>query len=370
MVGVIRQCLTIENIGDLRMSVAIESAGHDEVELAGGLTTETPAPNVFFAGSIESLTLPNVKASLDYEMKQKAAATGLGGTWSKAFINTPQGKYILKKYPDFDVPGETIAKLEEASLKACGEAGIPAVNAKAIDNMVVIPRFDRPGQTSVCHLADVLGEQNIFAGSYEKGLNKLIPHISEDDRWNYTKQIIMAWVIGDSDKHSENIAMIRKENQGWSLAPVYDCLPSRFITGDKDVLGLTVNSKKNNLKLSDFKSLADSAGKSMDKVEAFAWTALIASEKHLLPTIEDGINKAQTTNTRETLKTLRCDLKKHLETISLILGGEHPKEAEKKAVAMVKSENELKPIEKVEQFKSSPLTAIQANARKFGFYTL
>lgn len=327
--SLLKQCLTSDNVGCLRLVPAADYIHHPEHLLNGGIgKLETPAPA--YIPILDENILNNEKfaASIAGLIEDKTAGAGIGGAFPKAFVNTPNGQYLMKKYPDMNsISGENIAKLEKASLTAFGEASeLPHVKSRQIGGFLLVERFDRGvnGEIAVAHMADGF-EGDIYSGSYEKVL-KALSKISAKDNEAFAKQVMFAWVLGDSDHHLENFALLGNSgnNNEWKLAPAYDFLPSRLITRDKENLALTINGKKSKLSLDDFKAFGKLAGLSNEETSEFLNKSLESVVKNVLPLVP---------------KSLVEDYTQHLMSVSSVIEGNNPVQAEKDAIQFAKIEH-------------------------------
>jgi hypothetical protein len=306
----IRQCLSLENVGDLTLAVEMREAANGVP-----LTTETPAPNRIVARSLAELESSALRSALVLELRQKAAAAGLGGSWPKAFLNTVEGQFIIKHYPDVDIPGAEVAKLEERSLRAAAIVGMGAARGEAYGNFLVSARFDRgenQAPYSICHMADLGEETDMFAGSYEK-LVKAANKIEAGGVKSLVKQVLFSFALGDSDHHSENFALIRRKDDRWTVAPLFDSLPSRFITGDPEHLALTLNGKKSRIQRADLEALGKLGGMSPVEVRSFLTDSLEAIRDEVLPAMPE---------------TIRAPFQRHLTMVAQITAGAKYQEVE------------------------------------------
>jgi hypothetical protein len=287
LVAMARQCLASENIGDLRLVTNITMIADPETRLAGGLTVESAAPNALHAESLEALAHPDVANRLNETLKTLASATGVGGAWPKAFLHTPEKDYIVKKYPAvYDTSGSDLAAMEAASAKALASLGEPTAASQAIGDMLLVERFDRKGSQSlgICHAADLDPEvEDPFAGSHESIAKLIRKHAGEDAAKAFARQAMFTWALGDSDHHRENYALVRTPEGLWEMAPYYDAVPSRFITGDKAEMALTVNAKKAKISLKDWEPLAKIAGLTTPEVADWLTKSVLAIQEHVLP---------------------------------------------------------------------------------------
>jgi len=129
----------------------------------------------------------------------------------------------------------------------------------------ITQRFDREkdgklASEDLCQLTETLTEHK-YRGSYEK-TGKIINKYSSQpgfDALNYFELVLFSFIIGNADMHLKNFSMLENIYGNFTLSPAYDLL-STFLVIDNEgeQLSLTINGKKNKVKLKDFDILAKS----------------------------------------------------------------------------------------------------------------
>ena len=129
----------------------------------------------------------------------------------------------------------------------------------------ITQRFDREkgrkfASEDLCQLTETLTERK-DKSSYEK-TGKVIRKYSSQpgfDALNYFELVLFSFIIGNADMHLKNFSMLENIDGNFTLSPAYDLL-STFLVIDKEdeQLSLTINGKKNKVKLKDFDILAKS----------------------------------------------------------------------------------------------------------------
>ncbi|MGD1818457.1 MAG: HipA domain-containing protein [Pleomorphochaeta sp.] len=178
-------------------------------------------------------------------------------------VNYPSG-YILKPnskdYPDM-IENEYLT-MHLANI--CNIETVPFGLIKLEDNTraYITKRIDRIGKKKLamedfCQLGEFLTEQK-YNSSYEKIgniLNKYSDNIGLDS-YKLFNIILFSFIVGNSDMHLKNFSLYEKDDR-YILAPSYDLLNTLIIIPeDKEELALTLNGKKNKLKIKDFIYLA------------------------------------------------------------------------------------------------------------------
>jgi serine/threonine-protein kinase HipA len=97
----------------------------------------------------------------------------------------------------------------------------------------------------------------------------------EEDLLIIVKRALFAWLIADGDMHLKNMALLKIAEPGNAqfrsvrIAPLYDAVTTRvFPKLRHDRLALKVNGKDDNLRRSDFRALATTAGLRASDAEA------------------------------------------------------------------------------------------------------
>ncbi len=129
----------------------------------------------------------------------------------------------------------------------------------------ITQRFDREkgkkiASEDLCQLTETLTEHK-YRGSYEK-TGKIIGKYSSQpgfDALNYFELILFSFITGNADMHLKNFSMLENIDGKFTLSPAYDLLSTFLVIDNEDEqLSLTINGKKNKVKLKDFDILAKS----------------------------------------------------------------------------------------------------------------
>ncbi|MEE8046506.1 MAG: HipA domain-containing protein [Dehalococcoidia bacterium] len=108
--------------------------------------------------------------------------------------------------------------------------------------------------------------------------------------WAFFKHVLFSWIIGNGDLHTKNISLIRWLKPGQlgsspsaltcEYSPVYDLLNTRLpLPGDQ--FALTMNGRRDRLRVRDFEALASRWGAARDEVRDVAGTLVEAVFDHL-----------------------------------------------------------------------------------------
>lgn len=197
------------------------------------------------------------KLSVTLEKNKEQNRLTIVGLW---------GEYILKpQHPDFtEMPQVEDLTMHLASLFKMPTCAHTLMQASDGSIVYLAKRLDRVKGQKVhmedfCQLSEFLTE-NKYKGSYEK-IGKLILKYCKQtgfDALTYFELVLFSFLTGNNDMHLKNFSVIHT-NEGISLSPAYDLLNVNLIhPQDEEELALTLNGKKNKIRLADFDMLAKS----------------------------------------------------------------------------------------------------------------
>ncbi len=175
------------------------------------------------------------------------------------------GEYILKpqheRYPMMPETEDITMHLAELfKIPVCEHTLMQSSDG----NMVYLAkRFDRKEGKKIhvedlCQLSEFLTE-NKYKSSYEKAGRLLATYCHKGlDLVTFFEIVLFSYLCGNNDMHLKNFSVLHYPG-GAVLSPAYDLLNVSLINpGDKEELALTLNGKKNKIRLADFKALAES----------------------------------------------------------------------------------------------------------------
>ncbi|MHB8280561.1 MAG: type II toxin-antitoxin system HipA family toxin [Candidatus Humimicrobiaceae bacterium] len=127
----------------------------------------------------------------------------------------------------------------------------------------IVRRFDRDADGSKLHVEDMaqllgMSSEAKYESSIEK-VGKMIIRVSKKpflDLINFYERIIFCFLIGNGDMHLKNWSILLLNDGNICLSPCYDLISSKLYIAEEDETALTINGKRNSLKLSDFRELA------------------------------------------------------------------------------------------------------------------
>ncbi len=208
----------------------------------------------------QRIAVTGVQPKLSLTLKKTKAKNRLTivGLW---------GEYILKpQHHQYKMMPET----EDLTMHLAGLFKIPVCQhtlMQASDGSMVYlaKRFDRKDgkkihQEDLCQLSEFLTE-NKYKSSYEKAGKLVSKYCNKGlDLLNYFDLVLFSYLAGNNDMHLKNFSVLHQP-AGIVLSPAYDLLNVNLVNPkDKEEMALTLNGKKNNIKLTDFSALAETLG--------------------------------------------------------------------------------------------------------------
>lgn len=196
--------------------------------------------------------------------------------WSKQNRDNPRitlvgmlGNYILK-LPTAAYP--SLPEVEDLTMHLASLARIDVVPHTLIrlnsgDMAYLTKRIDREGKKKLamedmCQLSGRLTEDK-YKGSIEQIAKTILRYSANPmlDVYNFSEQVVFAYLTGNADMHLKNYSLIEYPDQGYVLSPAYD-LVSTILVNPKDTeeLALPLNGKKKRIKRTDFIQMFETFG--------------------------------------------------------------------------------------------------------------
>ncbi len=178
-----------------------------------------------------------------------------------------EGNYILKPASKeyIDLPENEDLTMHLAELVKIKTAKHTLIRLKSGELAYLTKRFDRKNEDKIavedfCQLTENLTEHK-YRGSIEK-IGKLIYQLTKNSGFEAQKLfeiVLFNYLTADADMHLKNYSLIENDFNEYELSPAYDLLNTLLlIPDDKEESALTINGKKNRLKVEDFNQLAKS----------------------------------------------------------------------------------------------------------------
>lgn len=177
-------------------------------------------------------------------------------------VGALNGRYILK--PPFELYPQ-MPEIEALSMllaKTCGIATVPflLIPLKNGELAYLTRRIDRGIKNEkypmedACQFTQRLTEHK-YRGSYEQIAKGIISYAKNPllEVVKFYEQVIVSFLIGNSDMHLKNFSLIAFNKGQYELAPAYDMVATKLlIPEDLEELALNLNGKKRKLNRDDF----------------------------------------------------------------------------------------------------------------------
>jgi serine/threonine-protein kinase HipA len=196
-------------------------------------------------GDYEEASLPDLPglaaAAARYEQEPEApmeelmrlfkAGSSPGGARPKVLINDG-GEHWLAKFPSIRDTLDMV-HVEAATLATAGRAGIAVPEFEVLDqgnrSALLVKRFDvteQGGRNHVVSMKTLLGATNYYYFGYADmaDIVRRLSDVPGNDLRGLFRQCVFNALIGNTDDHLKNFAMMRSE-QGWHLTQAFDLLP-------------------------------------------------------------------------------------------------------------------------------------------------
>ena len=203
-----------------------------------------------------SVAVPGVQPKLSLSIVNEARET----TYKRlTVVGALGGNYIFKpptaEYPE--MPQNEHLTMRMASLFGINTVAASLIRLQSGELSYITKRVDRAEDGQKIHMLDMFQITEAFdkyKSSMEK-IGKALDNYSANtllDKLFYFEITLFSFLTGNNDMHLKNFSMIQT-NSGWVLAPAYDLLNVTIINpSDKEELALTIEGKKQKLKLEHF----------------------------------------------------------------------------------------------------------------------
>jgi len=210
---------------------------------------------------IKSIAVTGVQAKLSLDLeKQKNGLSRLTivGLYGDYILKPPSSEYAeLPENEDLTMHLAAIVKIKTARHSL--------IRLKSGELAYLTRRFDRKNGEKIavedfCQLSENLTEHK-YRGSIEK-VGKLAYQFTANkgfEAQRFFELILFCYLTGNADMHLKNFSLMENILGEYEFSPAYDLLNTAIvIPGDKEESALTINGKRNQLKLSDFNILSES----------------------------------------------------------------------------------------------------------------
>ncbi len=190
------------------------------------------------APSVSSAEKHQHYVAMATELRDAAYGSSAGGEQPKFLSLVEDSGHVIVKFAKIGSRMASLLPLEHAALRTLEHIGVPAAKTQVFsagDHVFLeVQRFDRLGRHGrvgmlSCGAIDdeYFGSRDTwseFAARCEKA-----GYLTRDDAHHLNVLAAFSELIGNTDRHFENISMLLAENGDFAgLAPAYDILPMRY----------------------------------------------------------------------------------------------------------------------------------------------
>ena len=222
----------------------------------------TKLPNINFDLSEISLEAQKLAGKLSISGVQPKLSLKMDKKNNELIVVNEGGEYILKpQTPTF----ENIPENEQCCMDIAQELGIDIplhcllpLTDKSFAYLV--KRFDREKGEKIHQeeFTQILEQNDKYRGSVEQ-IGRSLREISSAPGYDTQllfERVVFNFIIGNGDAHLKNYSISYKGDD-IRLAPAYDIVCSKLVISTEEDSALTINGKKNNLRLGDFDKLGE-----------------------------------------------------------------------------------------------------------------
>ena len=210
-----------------------------------------------------SVTVTGVQAKLSmdietYKKTKKETRFTIVGLWGSYVLKPPSDQfYQLPEIEDVTMHLAEIAKIKTVTHSLIRlSSGELAYITKRIDRV----KGKKLAMEDMCQLTERLTEDK-YKGSMEQ-IGKIISKYSVNsglDVLELFEITLFSYLTGNADMHLKNFSLIREYDGSVVLTPAYDLVATKLvIPQDEEETALTINGKKRNLTINNFKEYARS----------------------------------------------------------------------------------------------------------------
>ncbi|MEO7502820.1 MAG: type II toxin-antitoxin system HipA family toxin, partial [Gemmatimonadaceae bacterium] len=238
---------------------------------------------------------PKLPIHLELNRGRAVLSIGHASNVSSHILKLPSAEYpelVQNEWTTMELArriGLSVASLRRVEFSPSSELSSPGL---------LVERFDLPASLPsprriflLEEAASLLGlrREEKYSVSIERVAAALLASgIPATDIQLFFDHVVFSWIVGNGDLHAKNIAVLRSIEPGnlggpprlveTRYSPLYDLVNTRLVIAG-DLFALPINGKQNNLRVSDFASLARTLG----------WTRAQAKER--IDALASGVSR-------------------------------------------------------------------------------
>lgn len=172
------------------------------------------------------------------QLRGTVYGSSAGGEQPKFLALTEDTGHVIVKFAKRGSRMAELLPLEHLALRSLAEVGVPASRTQLLASdehvFLEVQRFDRLGLTGRIGMLSAGAVDDEFFGKRDSWPEfaarcEQEKHISAEDARHVDTMAAFSDLIGNSDRHFENISLlIREDGEYQGIAPAYDILPMRY----------------------------------------------------------------------------------------------------------------------------------------------
>ena len=180
----------------------------------------------------------NTYVGMATALKGAAYGSSAGGEQPKFLWLTEDTGHVIVKFAKVGSRMAALLPLEHLALRSLAEVGVPASSTRLLAGgdyvFLEVQRFDRIGLNGRVGMLSAGSIDDEFFGKRDTWSEfaarcKEARYLSTEDVRNIDVMAAFSELIGNNDRHFENISLlIREDGEYQGVAPAYDILPMRY----------------------------------------------------------------------------------------------------------------------------------------------
>lgn len=172
------------------------------------------------------------------QLRGTVYGSSAGGEQPKFLWLTEDTGHVIVKFAKRGSRMAELLPLEHLALRSLAEVGVPASRTQLLASdehvFLEVQRFDRLGLTGRIGMLSAGAVDDEFFGKRDSWPEfaarcEQEKHLSAEDARHVDTMAAFSELIGNSDRHFENISLlIREDGEYQGIAPAYDILPMRY----------------------------------------------------------------------------------------------------------------------------------------------
>ncbi len=241
-----------------------------------------------FIRSHRAITGVQPKVSLEIERpKRSIPKLAIVGLWGDYILKPPNDEYPFM--PETESLTMMLAQASGISVVPFSLFRLASGNLAYLTRRIDRTKNGKVHMEDMCQLTERMTEDK-YKGSYEQIGRVIRTHSANPglDSTYFFEIVLFSFITGNSDMHLKNFSLISKSGTSYQLAEAYDLISAKLLLPeDQEEMALTLNARKNKIRLRDFDALAESL-----KISAKVKESIYNRFSNIWPKWEDIISRS------------------------------------------------------------------------------